>query len=619
LVLAATVSFGGVLGPSVPPTITPNPNTRAAGTTRAGITTIELDAVHARWHADGGTPSITDVDAFAERGKAPTMPGPLVRVPVGTSVRFSVRNTFDRPITFFAPTSASSFDSVDVAPGATAEISVRPERPGNYFYRATDASAASKRLHMDGALAGAFIVDSVGAPRAPRDRVLMILMTPDSGIIRTMEAGATLGTAKGKFAFTINGRSWPHTERIAATAGDTLHWREINASWDVHPMHLHGFYFTVDQFDGALAARDGQTAPAGPVVTERLSNFSSMSMTWVPDRAGNWLFHCHFALHLRAPGADPRMPGDHSMSDMVGLVVGIEVKPRAAEPLVAQASVRRLRLVAVRDSAYPDSAPSMRFVLDEHGTRAAAGPRMSPELDLTRGEPVAITVVNTLAEPTSVHWHGMELESYDDGVAGFSGTATHLAPVIAPGDSFTARFTPPRAGTFMYHSHHDDFRQQPAGLVGPMIVRDATTGPREDDHDIFINGTPAVISRGAPLAVNGKVDADTIVFRAGHAQRLRFMSLALINPNATVWLTARPDSTVANPGDSTVVRWRPIAKDGADLPLSARAPVLARQLISMGETYDFEYTPERPGRLRIEIRGAGPAGALLTRVPVVVR
>ena len=46
---------------------------------------------------------------------------------------------------------------------------------------------------------------------------------------------------------------------------------------------------------------------------------------------------------------------------------------------------------------------------------------------------------------------------------GFSGAAGHLAPVIAPGDSFEVRFTPPRAGTFIYHTHVDEERQEPAG------------------------------------------------------------------------------------------------------------------------------------------------------------
>ena len=61
---------------------------------------------------------------------------------------------------------------------------------------------------------------------------------------------------------------------------------------------------------------------------------------------------------------------------------------------------------------------------------------------MKRGEPVSITVVNQLPEPTAVHWHGIELESYYDGVAGFAGEGKRIAPAIPPGGSFEARFTP---------------------------------------------------------------------------------------------------------------------------------------------------------------------------------
>ena len=70
-----------------------------------------------------------------------------------------------------------------------------------------------------------------------------------------------------------------------------------------------------------------------------------------------------------------------------------------------------------------------------------------PTLLLERGRPVEITIVNQLSEPTAVHWHGMELESYYDGVAGWGIRGHELTPTIAPGQSFCARFTPPRAGT----------------------------------------------------------------------------------------------------------------------------------------------------------------------------
>ena len=57
---------------------------------------------------------------------------------------------------------------------------------------------------------------------------------------------------------------------------------------------------------------------------------------------------------------------------------------------------------------------------------------------LARREPVSVMVVNALPEPTAVHWHGIEPESYYDGVAGFSGSGGRRSPAIAPRDSFEA-------------------------------------------------------------------------------------------------------------------------------------------------------------------------------------
>jgi FtsP/CotA-like multicopper oxidase with cupredoxin domain len=57
---------------------------------------------------------------------------------------------------------------------------------------------------------------------------------------------------------------------------------------------------------------------------------------------------------------------------------------------------------------------------------------IGPPIVLTRGQPVEIEVVNRLKDPTAIHWHGIELESYFDGVPGWSGADT---PSIAPGTS----------------------------------------------------------------------------------------------------------------------------------------------------------------------------------------
>ena len=51
----------------------------------------------------------------------------------------------------------------------------------------------------------------------------------------------------------------------------------------------------------------------------------------------------------------------------------------------------------------------------------------------------------------------------------------------------------------------------------------------------------------------------------------------------------------------TSATWRPIAKDGADLPAGQRELCPAELTISVGETYDFEFRPERAGELSLEV------------------
>ena len=46
-------------------------------------------------------------------------------------------------------------------------------------------------------------------------------------------------------------------------------------------------------------------------------------------------------------------------------------------------------------------------------------------------------------------------------------------PPIPPGQTFAAEFTPPRSGTFPYHSHLHEMRQIGSGMYGAIIVSDA--------------------------------------------------------------------------------------------------------------------------------------------------
>jgi len=72
-------------------------------------------------------------------------------------------------------------------------------------------------------------------------------------------------------------------------------------------------------------------------------------------------------------------------------------------------------------------------------------------------------------------------------------------------------------------------------------------------------------------------------------------------------LTARPDSAFTLARDTMVAEWRPLAKDGFDLPAAAQRARPARQIIGVGETYDFSYRPTEPGNVLLEVRARGRA------------
>lgn len=274
----------------------------------------------------------------------------------------------------------------------------------------------------------------------------------------------------------INGKSWPNTERFTYTQGDTVRWRWVNPTVDSHPMHLHGFYYMVESRGDWTGQKrfKGESRPM--VVTNLMMQGATMQMHWVPERAGNWVFHCHFAFHVSHHLALPHEThGDaapvHAMS---GLVLGVHITPNGEHRAVALTSntPRRIRLIAQTRPKFFGKLTGFGYVTQEGPKEPAADSIVvpGPMLVLKRGEPVRITVVNHLKEVTAVHWHGIELESFPDGVPGWSGSPGRIMPPIAPADSFVAEFVPPRAGTFIYHTHSNEQLQMGGGLYGLLLV-----------------------------------------------------------------------------------------------------------------------------------------------------
>ena len=611
---------------------TPNQNRVPAGARRGRALSLTLEVVESAWRPEGPDDPEVPILALREPGKTPQVPSPLVRAPLGTEVTLTLRNGVDSALvlTGMRPGAGFSPDTLHLAARATREVTYRLDSAGTYLYWGSFPGVdRDSRLWYDSQLGGAIVVDAPSAP--PVERVFVISEWFHPYRDRVFEV-----------ALVVNGKAWPHSERITLTEGDSARWAVLNASTVPHPMHLHGFYYRVTSKGGD--GIDTRVLPAEQVLsnTDVLHPGRTMSLAFLPTTPGNWVFHCHFAVHVghevslvgsprdsaemlarssaapvvaSAHGAHgavlPASAARYGPHEMRGLVLGVHVLPRPGRKAYApKEPPREIRLFAQRrENRIIGGQTAYGFVVqgDSLLPRADSVVLPGPVLELERGKPVRIVVRNRLHEPTGVHWHGLEIESFPDGVPNWSGTPGRIMPPIAPGDSFVAEFTPPRAGTFLYHSHLHELGQIGAGMYGALLVLDK---PRDRDRDHVIiaggGGPPVHHKIESPYAlVNGRRYPRPIRMVAGETNRIRLVS---IHPEWIVSFTLTSDSAVA--------RWRALAKDGADLPPALATERLARLEMGPGETADFEFTPPTPGTWRMDVRSVDPGWHI--QVPVVV-
>lgn len=597
LLIAVLLCWACTLVMSAQERVVANSNQAPAGRFAQGRLTIRLEAAMGEWSPEENDGPALHVAAFREQGRPLSTPGPLLRVTEGAEIQAFIDNRLDQPLTIHGLHSRPGEvkDILTIPPGENREVHFLAGAPGTYFYWGSRNGAETlvQRRAEDGQLNGVLVVDPAsGMANAQPERILMItnwLVIDDE----------TAQPPKFRDVLGINGLSWPHTERLSYRIGDTVRWRVINASSATHPMHLHGFYFRVDSVGDAESDTIYGTDNRRMAVTETLRPGRTFSLTWVPDRSGNWVFHCHVLPHISpasrywrsADMSSAHFMAEHAREGMAGLVMGITILP-ADRPARARANktrpARKIDLVATELPNLFGKDPGMAFAIVKTGS--AVQPKIpGPPILLTQGEPAAIRVVNRLPEPLSVHWHGIELDSYFDGVVGVSGSDQRLMPFIASGKSFVAQMTPPRAGTFIYHTHIDDVRQLSSGLYGPLIVlRPGEKFDPESDRVLMISKAGP---GDKPIWLNGSQSPEIGSFRAGQKYRLRIINILPENPPVDISLKAA----------GLLATWRPIAKDGADLPAAQRELCPAQVTVSVGETYDFEFVPQAAQPLALEV------------------
>ncbi|MDB4291826.1 multicopper oxidase domain-containing protein [Maribacter sp.] len=263
-----------------------------------------------------------------------------------------------------------------------------------------------------------------------------------------------------------------------------------------------------------------------------------------------------------------------------------------------------------------------------------------PTLEFTEGEYAVIYVKNEMSVETSVHWHGLLLPNFYDGVPYLN------TPPIEPGHTQKYEFPIKQSGTYWYHSH--TMLQEQSGVFGSIVIQPKekvldydkelvlmlSDWTNEKPMNVLRNlkrgnewygikkgtATPLnqVIARGAfgaqlnfwrqrmtgadiadvyypAFLINGEETIEYPEFKPGEKIRLR-----MINGGASTsfWMTFGGETPVL------------VSSDGLDVVPVERN----KTFIGVAETYDFIVTVPHLGKLEFRITaqdGSGTASAFI--------
>lgn len=103
-----------------------------------------------------------------------------------------------------------------------------------------------------------------------------------------------------------------------------------------------------------------------------------------------------------------------------------------------------------------------------------------PAVRAREGERLRVVLKNSLSEPTTIHWHGVDVPNAMDGVPDLTQAA------VQPGETFAYEFEARPAGTRWYHTHFDEQRQIDLGLAAPLIIEPTATEPMAYDREVTL-------------------------------------------------------------------------------------------------------------------------------------
>lgn len=224
--------------------------------------------------------------------------GPTIEAVEGDRVRIYVTNRLSAPTTvhWHGIILPSAMDGVgglsqrSIQPGETFKYEFTLRQHGTFMYH----SHHDEMTQMAMGMMGMIVIHERGVPLEKRPDRDFVLLSSEWKIV----AGTSRPDPNEMTDFnilTFNAKCFPGTAPLVAKLGDKVRLRLGNLSaMDHHPIHLHGYYFTLVATDGGDIPESAQW----PEVTVLVSVGSTRTVQFVADNPGDWSMHCHMTHHV---------------------------------------------------------------------------------------------------------------------------------------------------------------------------------------------------------------------------------------------------------------------------------------------------------------------------------
>lgn len=216
------------------------------------------------------------------------------------------------------------------------------------------------------------------------------------------------------------------------------------------------------------------------------------------------------------------------------------------------------------------------------------GSTPGPTIEVTEGDRVRIIIKNELPEPTSIHWHGIEVPNSQDG------SAPETQRAIMPGEEYTYEFTLYQSGTAMYHSGFNVMRQDHMGLEGTFVIHPKKYEVPIDKDFVIMLQQWSLLPGSEYLNLvtmdfnwftfNGRAAPNVPVLTVNQGDRVRIRFSNIIMDSHPIHLHG--------------YIWTNVGTEGGPIPPSAQTKG-STILVAAGTTRDVEFTAWNPGLWRL--------------------